>query len=86
MTRDDKLRWGILIACALAGACFGFLKGGIGGAIVFTAVGTIVGFLAEEILVVVVGGGLLILAVGLGLAAIIFAIRLIYSLWGVGRP
>lgn len=82
----EKVIWPISVASSVAGMVGGFYVGGVGGAIVGAPVGFIVGFtLVYSLPLVLVGGGA-ILAIVLSIAVIVFVIRLISSLWGVGRP
>jgi hypothetical protein len=82
----EKVIWPISIASGAAGMVGGFYVGGVGGAIVGAPVGFFVGFVLVYLLPLVLVGGGAVLAVVLGIAVIAFVIRLISSLWGVGRP
>lgn len=82
----EKVIWPISIAFGVAGMVGGFYVGGVGGAIVGAPVGFIVGFMLVYLLPLVLVGGGAILAVVLSIAVIVFVARLIYALWGVGKP
>lgn len=76
------------ISClfGVAGAVGGFYFGGVGGAIVGAPLGFIVGFMLVYLLPLILVSATAILAVALGVVAIILLFWLIYSLWGVGKP
>jgi hypothetical protein len=82
----EKVIFPISCLFGVAGMTGGFYVGGVGGAIVGAPVGFIVGFVLVYSLPLVLVSATAILAVVLGVAAIILVIWLIYSLWGVGKP
>jgi hypothetical protein len=82
----EKVIWPISIASGVAGMVGGFFVGGVGGAILGAPIGFIVGFILVYSLPLLLVGGGAILAIVVGIAIIVFVVRLIYSLWGVGKP
>ena len=77
----DRLRWRIVVVCAVVGTYFGFRVGGIGGAVVFTPLGAVAGFSLPELLPVTVAGVLVILA-GAGIVeVVVLTIRLVNATW-----
>jgi hypothetical protein len=82
----EKVIFPISCLSGVAGMVGGFYVGGVGGAIVGAPVGFIVGFVLVYLLPYILVSATAILAVLLGVAAIVLVIWLIYSLWGVGKP
>jgi hypothetical protein len=74
------------VICASAGAYWGFMIGGIGGAIVFAVVGGVIGLALPPLLMLAGAAAIAIGTIVLIIGAIWLVIAGIVQLWGVGRP
>lgn len=78
----DKILTIIVWTVTIIGGCIGFVKAGIGGAIVGAIVGMLIAGMLHELLPLLFLTGV----AGILIAILIGFVYIIYLLWGVGRP